>query len=342
MTLGLTLQGRTNGSLQMTDVVGDEVRQVCVFGVAPESLSGIEFGRVGWEPFKLDMLQSRCSDLLRGRAVHRPAIQADNQRPPKLLSQLANEVNQFVRANVVFMNLNGRADTTAQWRECDAANNAQAVISIPSSLHRRLARRCPSAAIHRLQAEASFIDKYNGCTATPRFFLIRGQSSRRHRTTASESCSLATCRGFCGLNPRSWRIRDRWPGLYRTRNRLRTTSTTRAQVHKSVRYPAAIGPANRISTNSCFCFRDSLDTPPGCGFAAKASTPPVFHARFQRFTLERLTPKRSAISRRGFRSWKNSAARRRRASSSAALPGVLIQHNTVLAPGMVHSRRKDQ
>jgi hypothetical protein len=59
--------------------------------------------------------------------------------------------------------------------------------------------------------------------------------------------------------------------------------------------------------------------------AASPSTPSVFHVRFQRLTLVKLTPKRVAISCRGLRSWKYSAARRRRASSSDALPGVLIK-----------------
>ena len=60
------------------------------------------------------------------------------------------------------------------------------------------------------------------------------------------------------------------------------------------------------------------------------------------FTLVKVTPKSVAISRRGLRSWKYSAARRRRASSSAALPGVLIKQHTVLAQLRVHSPCRDQ
>jgi hypothetical protein len=172
--------------------------------------------------------------------------------------------------------------------------------------------------------------------------LMRGQSTLRHRSTDSGSCSRATCRGFCGLNPRSCRMRETWPGWYFTRNFLRTTSATRAQVHKSVQYPAAIGPANRISTSSCFCTSVSLDGVPGCGLGASAFTPPLFHARLQRLTLERLAPTSCATSARDFLAWKYSAARRRRASSSAALPLVLINHTTVPAEVRVHCWRKDQ
>ena len=80
-----------------------------------------------------------------------------------------------------------------------------------------------------------------------------------------------------------------------------------------------------------FCLAESFGAGPGCGLAASAFTPPSSQARFQRFTLETWTPTRSAISGRGFRAWKYSAARRRRASSSVALPLVLMHPTTVIA-----------
>jgi hypothetical protein len=169
--------------------------------------------------------------------------------------------------------------------------------------------------------------------------LMRGQSRFRHRSTAAASCSRATCWGFCGLNPRSCRIRPTWSGWYETRNRLRTTSVTRAHVHKSVRYPAFVGPTFKIVTSCRFSPGDNLGVGPGWGLAAKAASPPSCHACLQRFRLERLAPTSRATSARGFRSWKNSAARRRRASSSAALPLVLITRHTVLAPPVVQSQR---
>ncbi len=171
---------------------------------------------------------------------------------------------------------------------------------------------------------------------------MRGQSRRRHRSTAAESCSRATRRGFCGEKPRSCKIRRIWSRWCETPNCLRTTPDTRAQVHRSVRYPAAIGPLRRMATSKDRCFSESLVAGPGCGLAANPSTPSAFHVRRQRFTLVRLTPKSEAISRRGFRSWNCSAARRRRASSSDALPGVLIPQHTMLALPRVHSQYRGQ
>jgi hypothetical protein len=172
--------------------------------------------------------------------------------------------------------------------------------------------------------------------------LIRGQSCVRHRWTASASCSRATCRGFWGLKPSSCRIRDRWPVLYSTLNRLRITAAMRAHVHRSVAYPQALGPASTISINSSRWASVSLLAPPGWGLADRASVPPVRQAAFQRLTLERLTPNSWDTVRRDFLAWKCSAARRRRASSSAALPGGLMHLHTMLAIGKVRSRRKGQ
>ena len=59
---------------------------------------------------------------------------------------------------------------------------------------------------------------------------------------------------------------------------------------------------------------------PGCGLAESPATPPSRQARFQRLELLKFTTNRSATVRRDSPAWKHSAARRRRASSSVALP----------------------
>jgi hypothetical protein len=268
--------------------------------------------------------------------MHGPAIPTDDQGLPPLTAKLLHEVDDFVCVNVALVNLKRRTDVTPGGRERDRADHAQPIVPVPGPLHGRFAARGPGAAIHGLKLKAGFIDKNNAGATSKGFFLTRGQSCRRHCSTASGSCSRATRRGFWGEKPRSCSTRPMWAGWYDTPNCLRTTFETRAQVHKSVRYPAATGPLRRMSVSVCLCVSESLGSGPGCGLAAKPSTPSAFHVRFQRFTLVRLTPNSEAISRRGFRSWTCSAARRRRASSSAALPGGLMKHNTLLATDRVH------
>jgi hypothetical protein len=326
---------RTDVAFEMRCVVGHEVRQFAMLCVTPSWLDRVQLWRIGGQPLNIDVLQSRGGEPFGGRAMHRPAVPADDQLPTAMMAKLFHKGDYFVSPNVALVNLKRRADVTSGGRERDSSDHAQPVVPVPGSLHGRLAARGPGAAIHRLKLKPGFIDKNNAGAASTGFFLIRGQSCRRHRSTACESCSRATRRGFWGEKPRSCSTRPMWAGWYETPNCLRTTSETRAHVHKSVRYPAATGPWRRILVNAPLCFSQSLGSGPGCGLAAKPSTPSAFHVFFQRFTLVKLTPKSEAIFRRGSRSWKCSAARRRRASSSAALPGGLIKHNTLLAAARV-------
>ena len=335
MVVVLSLQRRTYGPFELRCVVGGKVGELPVLSVTPAGLDRIQLGSVGRQPFELDVLDPGCGDPLRGRTMYLPAIPADDQRAPQLPPKLLDEGDGLGGAHMVVMNLKRCADAAPRRREYDRADHAQSVVAVPSALNRCLSAECPRPAVHRLQAKACFVDKDNVGSPTLGFFLMRGQSLRRHRSTASGSCSRATCRGICGLKPRSCMIRPKWSGWYDTRNCFRTIAATRPQVHRSVRNPAASGPATKVSINCRFCFSDNLLARGGCGLAANASTPPAFHALFQRFTLDRSTPNSRAISCRGFRSWKYSAARRRRASSSAALPGGLMKHNTLLATAKV-------
>ena len=338
----LFLQRRADISLQVRCIVRDEVRQIAVLRVAPTRFDRVEFRGIGWQPLKFDILQARLSDAFRCRTMDLPAIPADDQWTLKLLSQLPDEFDDFVGANVVVVDLEGSADPTTRRRESKGTDDAQAIVAVPSSLNRCFTARSPGATIYWLQAKPAFVDENDASAASTCFFLIRGQSRYRQRSTASASCSLATRRGFWGEKPRSCKIRRMWSRWYLMPNCFRTTCDTRAQVHRSVRKPAAVGPFRRISTSDLRCSSESLRAGPGCGLAANPSTPFAFHVRFQRFTLVKLTPKSEAMFRRGLRSWKYSAARRRRASSSAALPGVLIKQHTVLAQPRVHSPCRGQ
>lgn len=326
---------RANVAFEVRRILRHEVCQVGVLGVTPSRLDWVEFRCIGGQPLDVDVFEARGGKLFGGGAMDGPAVPADDQWLPPLTAKLFHKGNYFIGADVALVNLKRRADATPGGRKRDSSNHTQPIVPVPGSLHGRFATGGPRAAIHGLKLKSRFIDKNNTGAASASFFLIRGQSSVRHRSTASGSCSRATRRGFWGEKPRSCSTRPIWAGWYDTPNCLRTTSETRAQVHKSVRYPAATGPWRRTLVNDPLCFSESLGSGPGCGLAAKPSTPSAFHVRFQRFTLVKLTPNCEAISRRGFRSWKCSAARRRRASSSAALPGGLMIHSTLLAAARV-------
>lgn len=329
-------------SLELRCVVGNKVCQVTVLGIAPPRFHWIKLRGISRQPFEFDILHPRSQDPLGSRTVNAPTIQHDYEWSTETFPQRLDECDRFIRTNIIRVNLKRGVDALPLRRKCHRTDHTQSIVSVPSSLNGSLAPRRPRFAVHWLQPETRFIEKCDGSTASASFFLLRGQSLFRHRWTAWASCSRATRRGFWGLYPRLCKMRPRWSGWYETRNFLRTTLATRAQVHKSVWNPAATGPAFKITTSSCFWSGDNFGVGPGCGLAANAATPPSCHARFQRFTLERLAPTWRAISARGFRSLKSFAARRRRASSSVALLFVLISNHTVLAHYLVHSLRRGQ
>lgn len=111
MVLGLVSERLTNGAFQLGRVVGNEVCQVGVLRVAPARLHGIEFRGIGRQEFELDVPQTRRRNLLRCRAMHAPAVPADDERTPKPLSQLSDKGDHLGSANVLFLNQEGRINS---------------------------------------------------------------------------------------------------------------------------------------------------------------------------------------------------------------------------------------
>ena len=73
--------GVDHGVVELVDVVGDEVSQGRVFGVAPESLDRIEIGRVSGQPFDVEPGRSALLQLANRRPMDVEPIQHHDQRP---------------------------------------------------------------------------------------------------------------------------------------------------------------------------------------------------------------------------------------------------------------------
>ncbi len=209
------------------------------------------FGRVRRQPLELEAPGVRLLQPLGRRAMDLPTIPDDDQRPAQLSTQLLDEGDRLGGANVVVVDLERQAEAPPRRGQRRSADDAQPVVAIPGPLHGRLTARGPRPAVHRLQAKARFVDKNDACAVAASLFLIRGQSCLRHRSTAAASCSRATRSGFCGVKPRSCKMRPRWSGWYETRNFLRTSSATRSQVHKSVRIAMGRRAASAWPCRSC-------------------------------------------------------------------------------------------
>lgn len=118
----------------------------------------------------MDVRYPRRSNLLSRRAMHTPAIPADNERAPNPLPQRFDKGDYVGSANVLFLDLEGSIDPPSRGRKNQRADEAQSVVPIPSTLHRSLTRGGPGATVHRLQAEARFVDKNNASSKPAGFF----------------------------------------------------------------------------------------------------------------------------------------------------------------------------
>jgi len=88
MVLDLFLQRRSDGAFELLHIIRHIVGKVRVFRVAPHRLDGIEFLGVRGQQLEFNVLQPRGVNLFGGRAMHAPAVPADNQRTSQLLTQL--------------------------------------------------------------------------------------------------------------------------------------------------------------------------------------------------------------------------------------------------------------
>lgn len=201
-----------------------------------------------------------------------------------------------------------------------AGDSRDFVVAVTVAVDRGLASGCPRLAHIRDQQEPRFVDEDYMGTQPRSVFFIRGQSRRFQRSIASSSRSMARRSGFWWVQPNSRINRPMWSLWYRTPNFALMSSAIRCVVHKSVRYPWAIGPLRRYRTRRSFCFALSLGGLPGTGFGFKASSPPSAKASRHRMTLLALHPTHRATSLSERFSLRSSMARRRRSSNVAGEP----------------------
>ena len=334
--------GVNDGVVEVVDVVGDEVGQGRVLGVTPQSLDRIQVGRISREPLDVEPGGTALLQLANRRPMDIEPIQHHDQRSLMDAMQLSQVAHHVAGSYVAFLHDEVRANPQSSRRETQAADHAQAIMTLRDDLPRPRTDRRPSAAIQRLQAEAGFVEKDERRTPSPGLFLIRGQACERHRSIAASFRSAARRCGFCGLKPRPCKMRPKWSGWYETPNSRRTSSATRAQVQSSVRNPAARGPASRSCRSRSRWGEVSFAERPSFGFGSKAAAPPSRNAFFQRFTLDRLTPITNATSASDIPFPRNSTATRRRTILSAEVVVVLIQPTTVLSHNLVQSLRREE
>jgi len=163
--------GGEEGLLEVPDAVGRVVRQVAVLGVAPDRLHRVEIWRVRRQRFDDDpstsfkpVLDELCSVRLAAVPNERESL---GQMPPQSLK----EVENFAASDVVRVLSPIQAIASSVRGNRDRTDGRQSITTVPLPKDRCLAARCPGPSDHRLEHEATFIEKYDRSAGSPGVFL---------------------------------------------------------------------------------------------------------------------------------------------------------------------------
>ena len=249
-----------------------------------------------------------------------PAIQNDDQRPPQLSMQQAEETDDLFGRNVVVVEAEVTAQTQRPGSHAQGAHDAPAVVSIPSVVHGRVSTRRPSPPPQRLQHQARFVEKDQASFSFEPLFLVAARSRFANEQSPprpvpalvawASARSSPACATACPHSPRDTRHRTGGGSLVRLAHR----STNRW------RNPQWRGPRANAFNRRCRCVSDNRGGRPGTGLGAKACLPSRPLRRANDLPTKRLAPTRRATSLSVLPCWSNSTARRRRASNCWAVP----------------------
>jgi hypothetical protein len=199
---------------QSTEVLADEVRQVCLGKMAPEVLNRVEFGCVGWEVFDLEPRTLLLQEALDFAAAMcgKPIPQQDGiaaSKMPFQNSQVVDDLRLFDRAG-----MESQAKSyTLSCRCGDQAGDGRNSLPVKRCHQDRSAALwSPRTMNRRTFGEAAFIQEYQDCAAISCLFLIVGQRCLSQRRIARSLRSRARDSGRWQLQPSSPRSFQTCPG----------------------------------------------------------------------------------------------------------------------------------
>lgn len=192
-------------------VVRRQVRQRVHLEMGPSGFDGVEFGRVGRQEFDVKVARPAEHPHHRPASMHVESIPHEDDRALDLTLQVSDELSQPFPADVsIGPDREVERDSTALRRNRQRSDD-RSLLSVTSGLRkdRGLAAWRPRPAYERREEKPALIQEDDVRVQSPRFFLMRGQSTLTQRRMASSSRSRAWRSGFWGLQPNDRRSRPR-------------------------------------------------------------------------------------------------------------------------------------
>ena len=188
---------------QLERVLRCEVRKRVHLEVSPGGFHGVEFRCVGWKEFDVEVARPLEHPGHGLAPMHVEPIQHQKDRALNLMTEVENELCQRHAVDVaVGPDREVERDPTAPWRHRQRPDD-RGLLAVPSGLRkdRRLTAGRPRPAHERCEEKPALIEEYDVRVQSPRFFLMRGQSTLTQRRIAASSRSRAWRSGFWGVQP---------------------------------------------------------------------------------------------------------------------------------------------
>jgi len=175
-----------HSDVEVQEVIGKEVGQVAVLCVVPDMLDGIEFRRIGRQPFDVEPVGMGFGDPASGAAMHVPAVPNQDGPAMQVPSKIAQKIQHVRRSDVLLVDRKEQAQMTTTGTNGQCAQHRQPIMPVPRVGDRRLSLRCPGVS-RRLKRFFRIVgDRSND--------LAVDSDSREMLITLEHECSDCTAR----------------------------------------------------------------------------------------------------------------------------------------------------
>jgi len=160
-----------DGVFQCAEVIGGEIRQIPVFGSAPEAFHGVEIRGVGREPFDIDALPVGQPELDIFCPMRAAAVPDKNESAGKMATQLLEEAKHLCGSDVVGIQGPIEIESLPTGRGAEGADRGESISAIPLAKNRRLPAGRPAPPDQGLKHEPALVEKDNASTGLWGVFL---------------------------------------------------------------------------------------------------------------------------------------------------------------------------
>jgi len=199
----------SRGARQVVKAQGRIVGHRIEFQVRPNPFSGVQFRRVGWKEFRMEVGVPGQKDIHLPGFVRTEPVPEQDDGARQMLIQLAQEAGDFLRVDIgLRVESEAESDAISPRRDRERPDHGDFLVRVSALPEdRRLALSGPSAPNQRRHQHAGFVQESQVRLQPMAFFLTRGHCSLIQRPMASSSRSTARRSGRWALHPSERRTR---------------------------------------------------------------------------------------------------------------------------------------